>query len=502
MRVLKIISVFLICVMAVSCQGLGREETGGRISFPSDSVVDGGPVGGGTLNIFSLVPDDTDPLLTKKPSLINVYKLVFDGLVKTDAKGNPGPSLAESWYVSADGLKWVFNLKDDVKWHDKTYLTPQDVIFTVERIKSFNDKSPYMVNISNINSISETGDHGVTLFLNEPSFNTPALMNFPIVQKKYYGERNMETRDFVRVFPPGTGPYMIKDYEKGVSFSLARAGDTPLIPSITVHLYTNMRQVYDAFQKRELDIINCPFYVDVSTGKKDLLTVDYVIDSWELLAINNGSGPFVLPEARHLLYGAVDVKAIIEQVYGGYGLESFFPTSHSPRESKDPEDFSHLSFPGQIQILVNEENSHRTEACRMICDMLLEWGINARPEILPFDGVIDRVSKGEYTLALLGMALTPYGDLSLLSSGYGLILAQDQFTESFLKLKRSISQGTYDYHRKETEDLILEEMPYVGLYRIKEKVVYNNRIKGNIDPCFLNIYNNIENWYLLNQGDN
>ena len=41
----------------------------------------------------------------------------------------------------------------------------------------------------------------------------------------------------------------------------------------------------------------------------------------------------------------------------------------------------------------------------------------------------------------------------------------------------------------------LDEVPYIGLYRNTNVVVYNQGLVGNISPNAFNLYHNIEKWY-------
>lgn len=66
----------------------------------------------------------------------DVNRLIFSGLVKFDSRGLPQPDLAESWGVSADGKVYNFSLRPNALWHDGQPVTSDDVLFTIEAIKS------------------------------------------------------------------------------------------------------------------------------------------------------------------------------------------------------------------------------------------------------------------------------------------------------------------------------------------------------------------------------
>jgi peptide/nickel transport system substrate-binding protein len=61
--------------------------------------------------------------------LVSTY--IFDTLGFPDSTGEVKPWLARSWSSSADGKTWTFNLHENVKFHDGTPLTSDDVVFTL-----------------------------------------------------------------------------------------------------------------------------------------------------------------------------------------------------------------------------------------------------------------------------------------------------------------------------------------------------------------------------------
>jgi peptide/nickel transport system substrate-binding protein len=67
----------------------------------------------------------------------DVSALIFEGLMTTDGFGAIIPDLAAAQpRISADGLTYVFKLREDVRWHDGTPFTSTDVAFTIELMQS------------------------------------------------------------------------------------------------------------------------------------------------------------------------------------------------------------------------------------------------------------------------------------------------------------------------------------------------------------------------------
>jgi len=78
-----------------------------------------------------------NPMLDwNNPADRDVTRLLFSGLVRFDAHGLPQADLAESWGTSADGTIYNFSLRSNAVWHDGEPVTSDDVIYTIELIKS------------------------------------------------------------------------------------------------------------------------------------------------------------------------------------------------------------------------------------------------------------------------------------------------------------------------------------------------------------------------------
>jgi peptide/nickel transport system substrate-binding protein len=80
-------------------------------------------------------PDDLNPIInTGHADYYDVIK-VYSGLLKSDDDLQMEPDLAESWTVSPDGKTYTFNLRKNVKWHDGTNFSAEDVLFTYNLLR-------------------------------------------------------------------------------------------------------------------------------------------------------------------------------------------------------------------------------------------------------------------------------------------------------------------------------------------------------------------------------
>lgn len=79
------------------------------------------------------IPRQTDPHLSNSWADIQLGMQLCDRLVEAGEHFNLMPSLAESWAVSPDGLRYELRLREDARWNDGKPLTAGDVVASVRR---------------------------------------------------------------------------------------------------------------------------------------------------------------------------------------------------------------------------------------------------------------------------------------------------------------------------------------------------------------------------------
>jgi ABC-type oligopeptide transport system substrate-binding subunit/class 3 adenylate cyclase len=82
----------------------------------------------------SFLPNDADPKSAIAWPNIQLCMQLFDRLVEAWPERTIVPSLAERWEISADGLRYVFHLREGITWSDGEPLTAHDVEFGIKRV--------------------------------------------------------------------------------------------------------------------------------------------------------------------------------------------------------------------------------------------------------------------------------------------------------------------------------------------------------------------------------
>lgn len=143
----------------------------------------------------------------------DITALIFQGLTTINVFGEPTPALAESWLTSADGLEYVFTLRDDVLWHDGERFTAADVAFTMSLLRS--PDFPGQRALRDFWRTVETEQLSDTLVrfrLTQPLGSFPDALRIGILPEHVFtGMPASELASHPFNFAPvGTGPYQLE----------------------------------------------------------------------------------------------------------------------------------------------------------------------------------------------------------------------------------------------------------------------------------------------------
>ena len=193
----------------------------------------------------------------------DVDKLLFSGLVRFDERGLPHADLAESWGVSQDGTIYNFTIRPNAVWHDGTPVTSDDVIFTIEMMKSAG--SLYPQDIKDLWSrveITQLNEKNLKFTLPEPYVPFIDYLTFGVIPKhllKSVPPDQMANAEF-NINPVGTGPYQFDQLivENGqimgvvLNISTNYYGTPPFIEQVVFRYYPTSAAAFDAYQQGEV----------------------------------------------------------------------------------------------------------------------------------------------------------------------------------------------------------------------------------------------------------
>ena len=170
-----------------------------------------------------------NPLYANDRVSMTVMNTLFNPLYVVEESGEKTFYLAESIEASEDFLTYTLTLKDNLKWHDNTPLTADDVVFTVQSIldekQVAKDRGSFIIGDSEIvvNKIDEKTVEFVIPTVATSIENIIGSIR-PIPKHIYEGEVDMSKSEKNQT-PIGNGPYKFTEYKSGELITLDRFDD-------------------------------------------------------------------------------------------------------------------------------------------------------------------------------------------------------------------------------------------------------------------------------------
>ena len=302
-------SIVVLCIFLTACQG----------STPSESQT-----ARNTLNIATYSGlSALNPLLGVSGISSKFGDLVYDGLIRLDARMEAVPHLAASWRISDNGRRWVFFLRSGVRFHDGVELTAEDVVFTYDLIQREGRSGHYGNGFQEVEQVTAGGRYKVEILLRKPS---PAFLNYldaPILPRHLWEGEDLKGSQLNRR-PVGTGPYRLTAWEEdGIRLEANRdyfLGPPP-VKEIRIRSYPSQEAAWAGLIAGEADF----FWLTNPKGYKVMEQVHHLKiyrvpkPYVYMVAFNMTSPLFGDRRVRQALNYAVDKEALVRDVLSGMG---------------------------------------------------------------------------------------------------------------------------------------------------------------------------------------
>ncbi|MBN2854313.1 hypothetical protein JXK06_02145, partial [Patescibacteria group bacterium] len=161
-------------------------------------------------------PKNINPLYSEGREVDNdISSLIYSSLFRYNKNGILENDLVELVEIKEEGKEYLIKIKDNVKWHDGSSLTADDVVFTFNLIKNESYRSPLRQAFVDVN-IEKIDNLFVKFILPEAYAPFNGLLTFGILPKSLWENSNPDSiiLSELNLKPIGSGPFKFKSISK------------------------------------------------------------------------------------------------------------------------------------------------------------------------------------------------------------------------------------------------------------------------------------------------
>ncbi|MFH1566309.1 MAG: ABC transporter substrate-binding protein [bacterium] len=445
-------------------------------------------------------PKDFNPLYAKSDSEKMVSNLVFRGLFKYNENQELIPDLAESYKIAEDGLSYEVKLKDNLKWHDGSLITANDVLYTASKS-------------SILREISTDKIDDKTVRFNLPNKFSPFLdlLTLEIVPA------NSENNKNLIMF--GSGDFIVSRVK------MDKSNIREVILVIKEPNY-KFRKLIFRFYENE-DALRSAYKLGEINGflGKDRFIWDNIKDyrvnflgRYFVLSFNTQSKIFESAETRKMFMNSIDYEKFFEEVIAEKGTPANGPLSKTWAEDSTLE-FTKYDPPAEKEIdkdkvlnfyyISGEE--HKKEAT-FIKDSWEKIGYTVNLQELSAENLLSEIRKHQdFDVLLLGNEVSRDPDRYVFwHSTQGTDKGLNFGKYKAVRVDKALEEGRNSLDREERikhygimQKVFVEDVPAIFLYHPAFHFYLSKQIKGiNLTNIYYpwEVFKNFKNWSLDSGG--
>jgi len=397
-----------------------------------------------------------DPHSLNESLQLSVTGNVYEPLVGRGKDLALTPALATSWKQVSPTV-WRFELRKNVKFHDGTPFTADDVVFSLRR--AADDGGDFKGVVGEIKEVRKVNDHVVDVETKAPFPILPDQLSTTYMMSKKWCEDNQATRPVDRrkglenaasFRANGTGPYRLRERQPNVRTTFVRNGNywgkiegnvqevvfTPIGNDATrvAALISGEIDVMEPVPLQDVERINASPNAKVLIGP-ELRTIFLGMDQKrdELLFSNvKGKNPFKDKRVRQAFYQAIDIEGIKRTVMRGASRPTAllvgpgvngFQADMDKRYPYDPEAAKKLladaGYPNGFEVTMNCPNDryvNDARICQAVAANLSRIGVKINLAAETKGTYFPKVLRRDTSFYMLGWTPTTYDAHNALNS--------------------------------------------------------------------------------------
>jgi peptide/nickel transport system substrate-binding protein len=495
-------------------------------------------------------PRHVNPLLSQASDADrDLVSLIYSGLLKYNEEGKLVPDLAKSYEISSDGLNYTVYLKPNLKWHDGSNLTTDDIIFTIQTAQNSDYGSLQRINWSGV-EVQKVDERTIIFKLNVRYAQFLTNLTLGIMPKHIWQDVkpiNFALSEF-NLKPIGSGPFKFSKLKKDKSgqigsYELTANDDfydgRPFIDSVQINFYGTEDELINAYNNNEVENLGFISPSNLSKVKfKQRINIQEIKMPRYFSAFFNTNQSEILANKniRLALAHATDKNELIQKVLSGNGTSVDSPLIGDVIDvNKDVKKYEFdlelaqkilketgWGKPNQDGVLTKGSGKNEQKLSIKIttsvwpelaqaADILKsQWqkaGFEVTVEALPLSVLQQTVKERDYQILLFGEILNIDPDPFTLwhssqkkGSGLNLALYDNKLADSILEEARLILNPIERMRRYDDfQKIIIEDLPAIFLYNPSYLYGQTKDIQGfetKIISTSSDRFSNIEKWYI------
>jgi len=282
---------------------------------------------------ITLEPPHLDPTAGAAAAIDEVtYANIFEGLVRIDASGAVKPALARAWEVARSGRAIVFDLQENVRFHDGAAFSAADVKFSLDRARTPDSTNAQKELFAAITDVVVHNPQRVELRLQRADGGL--LFNLGLGDAVMVSPQSAAVN---AVTPIGTGPFRFQRWARGALIALMRNesywGARAALDGVAFSIVPDASAAFAALLAGDVDgFANFPAAELLPQIRRDgrFRIALGTTEGETILAMNHARAPFTDIRVRRALCHAIDRQAMIQGATFGYGapIGSHFSPAH------------------------------------------------------------------------------------------------------------------------------------------------------------------------------
>lgn len=503
-----------LALITLACGGSGSAGEG-----PGSAEA---PVDGGTAVVSRISDFDAfNELVSTDYDTSQVLDFVlFMPLIELDAEMGYEPYLADSFWMSDDGLALSFRLRQGVTWHDGTPVTADDVVWSMETTLDPETAYANLQYFQFVDRIEKVDDRTVTIHFT--TVHSDALLDFvewsPMPKHLLENVPHAELRnaEFNRN-PVGNGPFKFVSwtpnqqvvFEKYDGFVLEKPHLDRLVFRIIPEQTTELTELLSG----GIDLMRAvqPAEVDRVEASDRARVIAYQARSYTYLAYNTRHPLFGDPDVRRALTLAINRQQIVDALLYGYGeiaAADVMPFQWSFNKELEPWPYDVARArqmltaagwtdhdgdgiidkdgrPFRFELTTNQGNDLREDIIVIVQNDLKQVGIDAQPRLVEWNTHITNLKAKRFDASVSGWSVDfKFDPTEVMSCGaidakynyasYCNPRADSLMQAALTTLERDRAKPLWD----EYQEIIHQDQPYTFLYYLTERLGVSERLHG------------------------